>query len=79
MGLRSLLLLLAIVGVVWILARLRKGRASAPERPARVGKMVRCAHCGLHLPSDEALTDAAGRHYCCAEHRHLGPGDSPDD
>jgi uncharacterized protein len=79
MGLRSLLLLIAIVGVIWIIARLRKDRQSAPKRRARVGKMVRCAHCGLHLPSDEALSDAQGHHYCCAEHRKLGPGETSDD
>jgi uncharacterized protein len=35
--------------------------------------MVDCARCGLHLPASEALRDAAGRQYCCAEHRDAGP------
>jgi uncharacterized protein len=30
--------------------------------------MVACAHCGVHLPRDEAITIDA-RHYCCAEHQ----------
>ncbi len=46
-------------------------------------KMVGCAHCGVHLPLSEALTEvlnhaqpgaqsrAEPRHYCCEEHRAL--------
>jgi len=30
--------------------------------------MVACAHCGVHLPRNEAITIDA-RHYCCAEHQ----------
>ncbi len=78
MGLRSLLLVAAIVAVIWIVARLRKGRDQPPARAARVGSMVRCAHCGLHLPSDEAVSNRAGQHFCSSEHRDLGPRDDPE-
>jgi uncharacterized protein len=36
--------------------------------------MVRCAHCGLHLPQTEAVPDDAGRSYCSTAHRAAGPG-----
>jgi uncharacterized protein len=39
--------------------------------------MVRCAHCGVHMPVTEAIVDAQGRHYCCAEHRERGPSNEP--
>ncbi len=34
--------------------------------------MVRCAHCGVHLPQSEALSTGA-LHYCTPEHRAAGP------
>ena len=41
-------------------------RATALNKPQA---MMECAHCGLHLPQKDAVTDAQGRHYCGAEHR----------
>jgi uncharacterized protein len=35
--------------------------------------MLACAHCGVHLPSADALRDAAGRAYCSDAHRLAGP------
>jgi uncharacterized protein len=32
--------------------------------------MVRCAHCGLHIPENEAVT-MQGRYYCSKEHLKL--------
>jgi len=38
--------------------------------------MVRCAHCGIHLPRSEALMQH-GQLWCCEEHARLGhPGNS---
>jgi len=66
---------------------LRKGRLPPPDTPRRPAPgpatrglaapqaMVRCGHCGLHLPQSDALPAPAGRadrHYCCAEHLRLG-------
>lgn len=41
------------------------------QRPA--GRIVPCAHCGVHLPLTEALHDIGGRAYCCEAHRLAGP------
>ena len=50
------------------------GRASPPQ--ATPSTMVRCAHCGVHLPQAEAI--AAGTlHYCSPQHRQAGPGRAP--
>ncbi len=72
------LLLLVVVGVaVWIFtARGRPPRV--PPKSRRAGRsepvpMLACAHCGVHLPQTEALTDAAARPYCSEAHRRLGP------
>ncbi len=51
---------------------------TAPRRPGAMpstpGRMVRCAHCGLHLPEAEALHGADGRDYCSPAHVSAGPG-----
>lgn len=33
--------------------------------------MLRCTHCGIHLPSSEAFTGKGGEVYCSVEHRRL--------
>jgi uncharacterized protein len=64
----------------WLVQRLRgepSGRSSGPAQPpvpAAPATMVRCAHCGLHLPQTEAVLDDAGRSYCSTAHRAAGPG-----
>lgn len=61
------------------LSRRRRERAAAgrarreagdPAARAQVGgeMMVRCAHCGVHLPASEAIS-AGGRTYCDRAHR----------
>ncbi|WP_294635432.1 PP0621 family protein [uncultured Aquabacterium sp.] len=55
-----------------------EGPKAAPPAPASgtgaQPMMVRCAHCGVHLPESDAQRDAAGRPYCCVEHARSGPG-----
>ena len=74
---RLILLVLAIAVLVWLLRRaLRErpqGRAEGGGRPpGKPGDLVACAHCGVHLPRQEAHI-AAGGHYCGEEHARLGP------
>jgi len=49
------------------------GPAGRPTPPAEPQPMVRCAHCGLMLPRQEALPGPDEHHYCGAEHLRLGP------
>jgi len=77
----TLIRLIAIAVVLWlawtILRRwLARARAHRPLRggghaPRQVEQMVRCAHCGLHVPEKEAVA-AGGRHYCSTRHRDAG-------
>ena len=67
------LLRIIIIGlVIWLVYRLIKNWLDKPapkKRPAKeIGNMVRCAHCGLHVPKIESIK-SAGVHYCCQEHR----------
>lgn len=49
-----------------------KAQHKAPQ-PAHQEVMVRCAHCGMHLPQSEATPGPEGKLYCGAEHRQAGP------
>lgn len=50
--------------------KLGKAAASPPDM-SHAESMVRCAHCGIHMPRSEAfLSD--GRTWCGAQHAKLG-------
>lgn len=81
-----LLFVLILVGVWWLRrafgsksrgggrasgSRAGQGKASAGE--GAMERMVECAHCGVHVPESEGVSDA-GRFYCSEAHRRLGPG-----
>ncbi len=71
------LLVLAVVAVaIWIWRNNRREEIRAatppPQRSPRVAgpeAMVRCAHCGLHLPTADAVYGGNGNHYCTPAHR----------
>lgn len=53
--------------------RERAAKAQPPQRAStQVGPpqaMVRCAHCGLHLPATDAIAGPGGTVYCSTAHR----------
>lgn len=71
--LKYLVLVLVVLALVWLLrgARGRSGLPPAPSAtppPKSVQDMVSCAHCGVHLPVDEALPGRGGV-FCGEAHR----------
>ena len=74
-----IIVILAALVAARILARHSSGIkkekvvAKAPQRPAHLGAepMVRCAHCGIHLPRSEAVL-SQGKTWCSQEHAKLG-------
>ena len=65
------LVLLAVIAVVYALWRSQRRPPPPPvQRPggAPLQDMVACAHCGVHLPKDDALWKD-GRGYCSRAHR----------
>jgi uncharacterized protein len=79
---KFLLVLAVVVGMFWWLSgrsareRAVRREATQPAKARAKGpqtlEMVACAHCGVHLPRDDALTDGALA-YCGAAHRLAGP------
>ena len=65
-----LVLVLGLILVFWILKGNRRGggRRGAPPPSASGEDMVRCEHCGVHLPRSESVT-TRGEFYCTPEHQ----------
>lgn len=63
-----LLFLVAIIVVVYLLLRSYRRQAPKQDMPGEAEEMVRCAHCGVHLPKSESIL-AGGNYYCCDAHR----------
>jgi len=81
---RLLVLVAIVIALFWLLrralARVERGARNEDPNPAAPGagvpaELVRCAHCGVHLPRAEAR-EAAGRLYCGDDHAARGPGPS---
>ncbi|MCU7842720.1 MAG: hypothetical protein KZQ93_02660 [Candidatus Thiodiazotropha sp. (ex Monitilora ramsayi)] len=76
MGLRYLFLGLALWGFYLIIRHLIRQKKMQHRRPTNTKAVdsVQCAHCGLHLPREEAISH--GQNYYCSKAHLLA--DNPD-
>ena len=74
--LRLLFWIALIAAAVWLWRKF-KHSASVTNAPGEqiAAPMVRCAHCGVHLPRDRALS-LQQQWYCSQAHLEQGPGSS---
>ena len=75
--LRFLILALVVGVVVWLLlgrSRKRATDSAANQRPQTPSAFAVCAHCGVHLPMNDAVLDGQTA-YCSDAHRLAGPRD----
>jgi uncharacterized protein len=79
---KALLLFITIVVLVWLLRRALSARKRGPQtratETAPAPELVACAHCGVHLPRNEAFArpetqPAEARFFCSEDHLRLGP------
>ncbi|WP_397451335.1 PP0621 family protein [Pseudomonas sp. NA-150] len=73
---RLLLWVALIAAAVYFFKRMGKKpepRKGAQPPEAVAAPMVRCAHCGVHLPRDRALS-LQQQWYCTQAHLEQGPG-----
>lgn len=77
------LLLLAVFVLLWLLRSSLRGRRGPPAPPPANPSdeapkpMLTCAHCGVHLPRDEALPGRGGV-FCDSAHRTAFEKAHPD-
>jgi uncharacterized protein len=68
---KLIFLVLGIVLAWWVLKWYRKSMTRKEPPPAGAAEdMVRCAHCGVHLPRSESHA-SSGRFFCSDEHLRL--------
>jgi uncharacterized protein len=65
------ILFIAVIVVIYALLRASNRRSKPPPAAPMVEAMTRCAHCGVHFPGVESVSEA-GHDYCCENHRRLG-------
>jgi len=65
------LLFVAVIAVIVMLVRASNRRSKTPPAAPKPEAMTQCAHCGVHFPRNEALSQD-GWEYCCEDHRRLG-------
>lgn len=73
----SRLLFFAVIAAVvyWLLRSYSRQLPGDADAPVQAEDMVRCAHCGVHLPKHEGIL-ADGAYYCSEQHRHAHTGKS---
>ena len=72
---RLVLLILVIIAVSLVWKRVRGMRRGAPPPRTVDARAVRCAHCQVYLPSQDAVL-RDGAVFCSAEHAARGRRDS---
>lgn len=61
------IIIAALVWAVWWLYR--RGRPGGPDNGSPPAPVMRqCAHCGLHLPANEAVSGSQA-YYCSVAHK----------
>jgi uncharacterized protein len=73
--LRYLILILVVALLVWLLmgrSRKRAAQRRDTHRSAQPATFAVCAHCGVHLPMNDAVLDGPIA-YCSDAHRLAGP------
>lgn len=75
---KFLLVLVVVVVGLWLLLGRKRGGGNttgSTARPPPVERvsMLACAHCQVHLPSSETVSDSQGRVFCGEAHRAAGP------
>ena len=73
---RLLFWIALIAAAVWFWRKFKRPTNTArPPSEQHAPPMVRCSHCGVHLPRDRALS-LQQQWYCSQAHLEQGPGSS---
>lgn len=70
---RTLVIFIALALIFMVGKRLWQSSRPPAKLTGKQGQMVQCAHCGIYIPSQEALSHNS-RNYCSAAHRDADSG-----
>jgi uncharacterized protein len=65
---RLLFFVVIAAAVYWLLKSYRRQLPEDESPPLPTQDMVRCSHCGVHLPKNESIS-GGGEFYCSEAHR----------
>ncbi|MDQ2695892.1 MAG: hypothetical protein M3Z21_11055 [Pseudomonadota bacterium] len=68
-SIKSLLVIALVIGILWLLRRLRRRLMARRTARPRYLETVRCGQCGVHLPRNQAVGSPGQGYYCSEEHR----------
>jgi uncharacterized protein len=71
---KYLVLVVVVVGMLWWMLRRPRVASKGAAAPREPATFVACAHCGVHLPSGDAV-QGDGQHFCSDAHRIAGARD----
>ncbi|WP_304056396.1 PP0621 family protein [Nitrosomonas communis] len=64
------ILIIVALLIYWGIKNLSRVKKQPTKSKNEIEDMVRCAHCGLHIPRSESIT-ADNKFFCSTEHRQL--------
>ncbi len=74
-SIRSILLILVLIGIFYAsrkirqrMKRLQQARNEKPPIQEKHAVVLRCDHCGLHIPEQEAI-HYNNKIFCCEQHK----------
>ena len=70
MNIIRLILLLLLIWTIWSFFSRKKTLKIQDKPVVKQGEMVSCQHCGLHIPTEEAIK-INNANFCCKEHIRL--------
>ncbi|MDD2816175.1 MAG: PP0621 family protein [Thiotrichaceae bacterium] len=63
-----LVFIVVVGGMLWFRIKRFMRKHKSSQAPMTTFQTVRCAHCGIHLPEQEALRED-GNSFCCVAHQ----------
>lgn len=69
---RILIVIGLTIAIVWWLRKGRSPHTPKTRTPPAPQALLRCAHCGVMVPADEAFRDPQNRAYCSPAHLTQG-------
>lgn len=65
-----IILIIVVFIIYWGLKNLQRARKQPTQPDNVIEDMVRCAHCGLHIPRSESIA-ADDKFFCSTDHQQL--------
>ncbi|SIO39056.1 PP0621 family protein [Nitrosomonas cryotolerans] len=66
---KLLFIIVVALFIYWMIKGRRRAKKQTEPLPDTIEDMVRCTHCGVHLPKSESIT-RQDKFFCSDDHYH---------